>query len=153
MPHRLKRDRARASSRQFDRPAFRVISTDRREWRNLSRAMLRTLRRTGKISPLRGPTARSGRYDGRGLRLRYPDTPRLELAPPPLYLPRRRPCLRTGPSLPGLPARRRLRTRAGVGGRGEVPEWSNGAVSKTVVRFAYRGFESHPLRHYCLNEI
>ena len=30
----------------------------------------------------------------------------------------------------------------GPGGCGEVPEWSNGAVSKTVVRFAYRGFES-----------
>ena len=31
--------------------------------------------------------------------------------------------------------------------RGGVPEWPNGAVSKTVVRSAYRGFESHPLRH------
>ncbi len=30
---------------------------------------------------------------------------------------------------------------------GGVPEWPNGAVSKTVVRTAYRGFESHPLRH------
>ena len=31
--------------------------------------------------------------------------------------------------------------------RGEVPEWSIGAVSKTVVpRERYRGFESHPLR-------
>ena len=30
---------------------------------------------------------------------------------------------------------------------GEVPEWTNGAVSKTVVLFSgYRGFESHPLR-------
>ena len=30
---------------------------------------------------------------------------------------------------------------------GEVPEWLNGAVSKTVVRLSpYRGFESHPLR-------
>ena len=29
---------------------------------------------------------------------------------------------------------------------GEVPERSIGAVSKTVVRHAYRGFESHPLR-------
>jgi putative endonuclease len=29
---------------------------------------------------------------------------------------------------------------------GEVPEWLNGAVSKTVVLFEYRGFESHPLR-------
>ena len=30
---------------------------------------------------------------------------------------------------------------------GGVPEWLNGAVSKTVVRLtAYRGFESHPLR-------
>ena len=105
MPHRLKRDRARASSRHFDRSVFPVISTDRREWRNLSRTMLRTLRRTGRISPLRGPVARSGRYDGRALRLRYPDTPRLELARPPPYLPRRRLCLRTGPSPRGLPAR------------------------------------------------
>ena len=32
--------------------------------------------------------------------------------------------------------------------RGGVPERSNGAVSKTVVRYAYRGFESHPLRQY-----
>jgi hypothetical protein len=32
--------------------------------------------------------------------------------------------------------------------RGEVPEWSIGAVSKTVVPLAgYRGFESLPLRH------
>jgi len=31
---------------------------------------------------------------------------------------------------------------------GEVPEWSNGAVSKTVVRFAYPGFESLSLRHH-----
>ena len=30
---------------------------------------------------------------------------------------------------------------------GEMPEWSNGAVSKTVVRFAYPGFESLSLRH------
>ncbi len=30
---------------------------------------------------------------------------------------------------------------------GEVPEWSIGAVSKTVVRLLVdRGFESHPLR-------
>ena len=30
---------------------------------------------------------------------------------------------------------------------GEVPEWTIGAVSKTVVALAgYRGFESHPLR-------
>ncbi len=30
---------------------------------------------------------------------------------------------------------------------GEVPEWLNGAVSKTVVvRMGHRGFESHPLR-------
>ena len=29
---------------------------------------------------------------------------------------------------------------------GKVPEWSIGAVSKTVVRFAYRGFESLPFR-------
>ena len=28
-----------------------------------------------------------------------------------------------------------------------MPEWSNGAVSKTVVRFAYPGFESLSLRH------
>ncbi len=34
--------------------------------------------------------------------------------------------------------------------RGEVPEWSNGAVSKTVVPYGYRGFESHPLRHLVL---
>jgi hypothetical protein len=33
--------------------------------------------------------------------------------------------------------------------RGEVPERSIGAVSKTVVPFAgYRGFESLPLRHH-----
>jgi hypothetical protein len=31
---------------------------------------------------------------------------------------------------------------------GEMPEWSNGAVSKTVVRFAYPGFESLSLRHF-----
>ncbi len=31
---------------------------------------------------------------------------------------------------------------------GGVPEWLIGTVSKTVVRLsAYRGFESHPLRH------
>ncbi len=31
---------------------------------------------------------------------------------------------------------------------GEVPEWSNGAVSKTVVPLTRdRGFESHPLRY------
>jgi hypothetical protein len=31
--------------------------------------------------------------------------------------------------------------------RGEVPEWSIGAVSKTVVPCeGHRGFESHPLR-------
>jgi hypothetical protein len=30
---------------------------------------------------------------------------------------------------------------------GGVPEWLNGAVSKTVVGgFVHRGFESHPLR-------
>jgi hypothetical protein len=29
---------------------------------------------------------------------------------------------------------------------GEVPEWSNGAVSKTVERAAFRGFESLSLR-------
>ncbi len=29
---------------------------------------------------------------------------------------------------------------------GGVPEWSNGAVSKTVVPYGYRGFESLPLR-------
>ena len=44
------------------------------------------------------------------------------------------------------PAVRKPQARAWAGGCGEVPEWSNGAVSKTVVRFAYRGFESHPLR-------
>ena len=31
---------------------------------------------------------------------------------------------------------------------GEVPEWSNGAVSKTVVRYAYPGFESLSLRQF-----
>ena len=32
-----------------------------------------------------------------------------------------------------------------------MPEWLNGAVSKTVVRLlAYRGFESHPLRQFKL---
>ena len=31
--------------------------------------------------------------------------------------------------------------------RGEVREWLNRAVSKTVVPKRYRGFESHPLRH------
>jgi hypothetical protein len=32
--------------------------------------------------------------------------------------------------------------------QGEMPEWLNGAVSKTVVRLAsYRGFESLSLRH------
>ena len=36
---------------------------------------------------------------------------------------------------------------------GEVPEWLNGAVSKTVVRFAHRGFESHPLRQAVLGWI
>ena len=36
--------------------------------------------------------------------------------------------------------------RQGVLKCGEVPEWSNGAVSKTVVRFAYPGFESLSLR-------
>ena len=30
---------------------------------------------------------------------------------------------------------------------GEMPEWSNGAVSKTVERYAFRGFESLSLRH------
>ena len=30
---------------------------------------------------------------------------------------------------------------------GGMPERSNGAVSKTVVPFGYRGFESHFLRH------
>ena len=33
--------------------------------------------------------------------------------------------------------------------RGGVPEWSNGAVSKAVMRFAYRGFESAlPARYF-----
>ena len=36
---------------------------------------------------------------------------------------------------------------------GKVPEWSIGAVSKTVVRFAYRGFESLPFRKIELNEL
>ena len=36
---------------------------------------------------------------------------------------------------------------------GEVPEWTIGAVSKTVVALAgYRGFESHPLRWRMLGE-
>ena len=30
---------------------------------------------------------------------------------------------------------------------GEVREWLNRAVSKTVVPFGYHGFESHPLRN------
>ena len=30
---------------------------------------------------------------------------------------------------------------------GEMPEWLNGTVSKTVIRLAYRGFESLFLRH------
>tara|TARA_B100000749_G_scaffold121846_1_gene93108 strand:+ start:990 stop:1193 length:204 start_codon:yes stop_codon:yes gene_type:complete len=34
---------------------------------------------------------------------------------------------------------------------GEVPEWSNGAVSKTVVLFEYPGFESLSLRHFRFN--
>ncbi len=38
-----------------------------------------------------------------------------------------------------------------AGDDGGVPEWSNGAVSKTVVRYAYRGFESHPLRQQVLD--
>lgn len=65
-----------------------------------------------------------------------------------------------------LPCKKRLMTRAAWGrfralsgdainceiGRatrpcGEVPEWSNGAVSKTVVLFGVPWFESHPLRH------
>lgn len=31
-------------------------------------------------------------------------------------------------------------------GWGEMPEWSNGAVSKTVERYAFQGFESLSLR-------
>jgi hypothetical protein len=30
---------------------------------------------------------------------------------------------------------------------GEMPEWLNGTVSKTVIRLSYRGFESLFLRH------
>ena len=65
-------------------------------------------------------------------------------------------CARVAAALPSaLPPERRtpyagdakFTGARGPGGCGEVPEWSNGAVSKTVVRFAYRGFESHPLRH------
>ncbi len=36
---------------------------------------------------------------------------------------------------------------------GEMPEWSIGAVSKTVVRFAYRGFESLSLRYIRVNNL
>ena len=67
---------------------------------------------------------------------------------------RRRPTFRAAVRTPAraparrIPAKRRPQAKAGAGGRGEVPERSNGAVSKTVVRLAYRGFESHPLRHY-----
>ena len=35
---------------------------------------------------------------------------------------------------------------------GEVPERSNGAVSKTVVGSAYPGFESLPLRKYIIHQ-
>ena len=31
-----------------------------------------------------------------------------------------------------------------------MAEWSNAAVSKTVIGFAYQGFESLPLRHCCI---
>ena len=37
--------------------------------------------------------------------------------------------------------------------RGEVPEWSIGAVSKTVERASVRGFESLSLRHFHLPRI
>src|SRR5690349_19039816 len=65
---------------------------------------------------------------------------------------------RTGAAMPGAerPARRAgiARCKCALGplvcappSRGEVPEWSIGAVSKTVVPCeGYRGFESHPLR-------
>jgi hypothetical protein len=36
---------------------------------------------------------------------------------------------------------------------GEVPEWPNGAVSKTVEGFAFRGFESLPLRRIKSNRV
>ena len=35
---------------------------------------------------------------------------------------------------------------------GEMPEWSNGTVSKTVVASCYPGFESLSLRHYILGK-
>ena len=62
---------------------------------------------------------------------------------------RRRPTFRASDRVPGRWRRAApywAPRRHGPGDCGEVPEWSNGAVSKTVVRFAYRGFESHPLR-------
>ncbi len=101
---------------------------------------------TRASSSLFPAAARSGRSSRR--KAGYPRRqtelpPRLALAAPPPYLPRRRPYSRPRPGPPHTgetPA-------AGAGGRGEVPERSNGAVSKTVVRLAYRGFESHPLRH------
>ncbi len=47
----------------------------------------------------------------------------------------------------GYVPRSPTRASARVHACGEMPEWSNGAVSKTVVRFAYPGFESLSLRH------
>ena len=61
---------------------------------------------------------------------------------------------RRGPSAPGPPRRQLVLSRMEASStvrravRGGVPEWSNGAVSKTVVPYGYRGFESHSLRHY-----
>ncbi len=41
-----------------------------------------------------------------------------------------------------------------IGLRGEVPERTNGAVSKTVEPFAgLRGFESHPLRQIMFEQV
>ena len=68
---------------------------------------------------------------------------------------------RTVKQFDGIPALFRpylhIRPRLGCGPKalrlgsgplsGGVPERSIGAVSKTVVPFGYRGFESHPLRH------
>ena len=34
-----------------------------------------------------------------------------------------------------------------------MPEWSNGAVSKTVERYAFQGFESLSLRLIMLSEV
>ena len=45
-----------------------------------------------------------------------------------------------------LYTRQPMQRRSVEGAYGGVPEWSNGVVSKTIVGFAYRGFESLPLR-------